>query len=229
MVRSHQRYGKAWKTGKFKKEMLVLEVPVFDERGRVVGKKELDIDEQYRPDTTYEALAKLPTIYGSPTVTAGNAPGLNDGAAALLVMSEDKAEELGMNWLAEVVDVVRVADKPRYLAKVPAFAIIKALEKNKIALDDTARLEINEAFAAQPLVSTKIVAERYGLDEKGLKELRNITNVNGGAIAIGHPNPASGARITMTLAYELNRIGGGYGIAAICGGLAQGDAAVLRV
>jgi len=228
--RSHQRYGEAWKAGKFKKEMMSIEVPVYDNKGRITGKKELNIDEQYRPNTTYEALAKLPTVYGSPTVTAGNAPGLNDGASVLLVMSRDKAEELGLKWIAEVVDVVRIADKPRYLARAPAIAIIKLLNKVGISIDDIKRFEINEAFAAQPLVSTKILADKYyGSDENKLEELRERTNVNGGAIAIGHPNPASGARITMTLAYELNRIGGGYGIASICGGLAQGDAVLLSV
>ncbi len=228
--RSHQRYGKAWKAGKFKREIMVLEVPIVDERGRLRGKRELNIDEQYRPDTSYETLSKLPTIYGSPTVTAGNAPGLNDGAAALLVMNKEKAEEMGLKWIAEVVDVVRVADKPRYLARVPAFAILKILDRNQIKLDDVRRIEINEAFAAQPLVSTKLIVKKhYNSNDRKLEEIRDKTNVNGGAIAIGHPNPASGARITMTLAYELNRIGGGLGIASICGGLAQGDAALLKV
>jgi acetyl-CoA C-acetyltransferase len=224
-LRSHQRYGKAWKEGKFKDEMMPIQIPQED--GTV---KTLDIDEQYRSDTSLEKLAKLPTVYGSLTVTAGNAPGLNDGATALLVMSRRKAEELGLKPLGTIVTMARACLKPRLLAEVPAAVIDKALSKANLTLDDMRLIEINEAFAAQPLVSTKILAEKYyGGDERKLEELREKTNVNGGAVAIGHPNTASGARLIMTLIYELIRQGGGFGVASICGGLAQGDATIVKV
>jgi len=223
-LRSHQKYGKAWKEGKFKDEMIPLEIRQED--GTV---KVLEIDEQYRPDTTLEKLSKLPTIYGSPTVTAGNAPGLNDGATALLIMSRRKAEEFGLKPLGKIVTMARVCLKPRLLAEAPAAAIEKALSQANLTLDDMKLLEINEAFAAQPLVSTKILAEKYFSNERRLEDLREKTNVNGGAIAIGHPNTASGARLIMTILYELRRRGGGYGVASICGGLAQGDAVIVEV
>ncbi len=227
-LRSHQRYGKAWQEGKFKDEIIPLEVPIKDERGRVVGKKVLEIDEQYRPDASLEKLSKLPTIYGSPTVTAGNAPGLNDGAAGCLIASEEKVGDC--KPLGEIVAMAYAAQEARYIASVPAYAIIKVLEKAKLSLDDMKLIEINEAFAAQPLVSTKILCqEYYGGNEEKLKEIREKTNVNGSAIAIGHPNTASGARLVMHLLYELRRRGGGYGVAAICGGLAQGSACIVKV
>jgi len=223
-LHSHQRYGKAWREEKFKDEIMPIEIP--QGKGTI---KVLNIDEQYRPDTSLEKLAKLPTIYGSPTITAGNAPGLNDGATALLVMSRRKAEELGLKPLGTIVTMARTCLKPRLLAEVPARAIEKSLSQANLTLDDMKLVEINEAFAAQPLVSTKILAERYYDDDKGkLEELREKTNVNGSAIAIGHPNTASGARLIMTIIYELKRRGGGLGVASICGGLAQGDATIVK-
>jgi len=128
--------------------------------------------------------------------------------------------------LAEIVTSICFAMAPRYIASTPAFTIQKALNVADMTIDDMDLIEINEAFAAMPLVSTKILANG---DEKKWKELREKTNVNGGAIAIGHPVGATGARITMTLAYELRRRSGGYGVAAICGGLAQGEAIILKV
>ena len=189
-----------------------------------------DQDEFPKPHTTSEKLAKLKTIYESPTVTAGNAPGLDAGASAVLLMSKERAEGLGLKPLATLISVASVARVPRYIASAPADAIQKALEQAGLDLDDIALVEINEAFAAVPLVYSKILADRYyGGDEKKLAGLRERLNVNGGAIAIGHPVGASGARILMTLTYELLRRGGGYGTCGICGGLGQADAAVIHL
>ncbi|TDA69721.1 MAG: thiolase family protein [Clostridia bacterium] len=220
-VRSHQKYGEAWAAGKFQEEMIRLEIP--QKKG---GPKVLEIDEQYRADTTLEKLAKLPPIYGSPTCTAGNAPGLNDGAAAILIMTRGRAAELGLSPLATIVSMVSIATEPSLIAETPAYAIQKALRLADLTLDDIAIIEINEAFAAMPLVSTKLLADG---DAAKLALLREKTNINGSAIAIGHANAASGARIMMNLVYELRRRGGGYAAGAICGGLGQGDACILRV
>jgi acetyl-CoA C-acetyltransferase len=219
-LRSHRFYGTAINNHRFSEEILPLEI--------IEGpsKRLLTIDEQYRPDVTLEKLAKLPCIYGSPTVTAGNSPGLNDGAAAIVIMNKDQAQALGLTPLATIVSMVNTALAPRLIAEVPAYAIKKALSQTNLSLEQMDLIEINEAFAVVPLVSTKILAEG---DPVKTKALRNKLNINGGAIAIGHANTATGARILMTLAYELRRRGGGYGIAAICGGLAQGDAAIIKV
>jgi acetyl-CoA C-acetyltransferase len=183
-------------------------------------------DELPRPDTTMEALSKLKTIYGSPTVTAGNAPGLDAGATALIIMRRSKTEALGIKPLATIVSVASGASEPRRMAELPGFVIQKALQRASLTIDDMKLIEINEAFAAVTLVSTKILADR---DKAKWKELMARTNVNGGAIAIGHPVGASGGRILMTMMYELRRRGGGYGVAGICGGLAQGDAVIIKV
>lgn len=220
-VRSHRLYGEAHAAGKFRDEMMSLELPQKD--GSI---KVLDMDEQYRPDTTMEQLARLKPIYGSPTCTAGNAPGLNDGAAALLLTTRAKARELCLEPLATIVNMVSIATKPGLLAEGPAMAIQKSLSRAGMSIDKVDLIEINEAFAAVTLVSTSMLA---GGDRKKYGALLEKVNVNGGAIAIGHPNTASGARIMMTLIYELRRRGGGIGVAAICGGLAQGDAALIRV
>jgi acetyl-CoA C-acetyltransferase len=224
-LRSHRSYGKAWAEGRFKEEMIPLEIPQKD--GKV---KRLDMDEQYRPDVTLERLAKLPCIYGSPTVTAGNSPGLNDGAAALLFSTRSAAEELGIPPLATILGMTSVATEPNFLPEAPAFAMERVLTQTGLKLEQIDVIEINEAFAAVPLVSTKMLAEsHYGKDAARLKSLREKTNINGSAIAIGHPNTASGARIMMTLCYELKRRGGGIAMGAICGGLAQADACIVKV
>jgi acetyl-CoA C-acetyltransferase len=168
----------------------------------------------------------LKTIYESPTVTAGNAPGLDAGAAAVIIMRRSKAEEKGIPPLATIVSVASGASEPRRMAELPGFVIQKALERADLSIDDMKVIEINEAFAAVTLVSTKILA---GRNETKWRELLEKTNPNGGAIAIGHPVGASGARILMNMMYELRRRGGGLGVCAICGGLAQGDAVVIRV
>lgn len=218
---SQQRNQAAEKEGNFKEEIMPVEIK--DKKKNVIT---FDRDEFPRPDTTLESLKKLPAIYGSLTVTAGNAPGLNDGATALILINERKLKELGLEPLAEVITISSVADKPKYIATVPAHAINKALKKVELSIDDMKRIEINEAFAAVALVSSKILGDS---DKEKVQVIREKLNVNGGAIAIGHPVGATGARLVMTLMYELRRLGGGYGVAAICGGLAQGDAVIIKV
>jgi acetyl-CoA C-acetyltransferase len=171
-------------------------------------------------------MAALKTVYGSPTVTAGNAPGLNSGASAIVIMRRGKAETLGLEPMAEILACESAAGKPKYMACVPAKAIDKMLARTRQTIDGIDLLEINEAFAAVTLVSLKMLAKD---DPRKWQALQDKTNVNGGAIAIGHPVGASGARITMTLMYELRRRGGGTGAAAICGGLSQGEAIMLKV
>jgi acetyl-CoA C-acetyltransferase len=218
---SQQKYQAAEKAGKFKDELIPIEVP--QKRGPpVVFSK----DDFPKPDTTLEGLAKLKPIYGSPSVTAGNSPGLDAGASAVIIMKRSKAEEMGIKPLATILSACSVAREPAKLSAVPGIAIQKALDKAKVGLDEISVIEVNEAFAAMPLVSTKILADG---NEAKWQELMKKTNPNGGAIAIGHPVGASGARILMTMMYELRRRGGGLGACGICGGLAQGDAAVIRV
>jgi len=220
-LRSHQNYGQAWEAGKFKEEMMTLEI--LQKKGEPIV---LNIDEQYRKDTTMEKLAKLPGIYGCKGVTAGNAPGLNDGATAILFMTKPKADQLGLKPLAEIVSMASIAISPHRMPEGPAYAAMKALDLAGLSLDNISVMEINEAFAAVPLVSTLLMV---GKDKEKAKALRKKTNINGSAIAIGHPNTASGARIIMNLMYELRRRGGGYALGAICGGLAQADACIIKV
>ena len=218
---SHQKWAAADKAGLFNDELVGVELP--SKKGAPVM---FSKDELPRPDTTMEALAKLKTIYGSPTVTAGNAPGLDAGATAVIIMRYSKAEKLGIKPLATIVAVASGAGEPRRMAELPAVVIGKALERASLKIDDMKIIEINEAFAAVTLVSTKMLA---GNDESKWREMLKKTNPNGGAIAIGHPVGASGGRILMTMMYELKRRGGGYGVCGICGGLAQGDAVVIHV
>lgn len=219
-VRSHQNYGAAWNEGKFKEEILPLDIRLKRQEPFT-----LSIDEQYRSDVTFEKLAKLKPIYGTKGITAGNAPGLNDGATAILFMRKRKAEELGLEPLATVLAMSSVAIKPNRMPEAPYYAMKKTLGLANLTLDQIGVIEINEAFAAVALVSTLMLAEN---DRGKAKTIRDKTNINGSAIAIGHPNTASGARIIMNLIYELRRRGGGYAMGAICGGLAQGDAVILR-
>jgi len=218
---SHQKWAAADKAGRFDDELVSVELPPKKGVPVMFSKDELP-----RPDTTMEALAKLKTIYGSPTVTAGNAPGLDAGATAVIVMRRSKAEEKGIKPLATIVSAASGAGEPRRMAELPAAVITKALNRAGLSIDDMRVIEINEAFAAVTLVSTKILS---GGEEAGWRALLARTNPNGGAIAIGHPVGASGGRILMTMMYELRRSGGGYGVCGICGGLAQGDAVVIRV
>jgi acetyl-CoA C-acetyltransferase len=222
-LRSHANYGKAWNAGKFKQEIFPLSIP--QEKG---DPKILDIDEQYRPATTIEGLAKLKTVYNTKAITAGNAPGLNDGATAILLMTRQKATEMDLKPLATVIANVSMAMNASRMPEAPGYAMQMVLKKAGLTTDDMTVMEINEAFACVPLVSLRILAG--GDNEKAkLQALKEKTNVNGSAIAIGHPNTASGARIVMNLMYELQRRGGGYAMGSLCGGLAQADSCIIRV
>jgi len=222
-ARSHTKYGEAWKAGKFKEEILPISIPQAKGDPKI-----LDIDEQYRPGTTVETLAKLKTVYNTKTITAGNAPGLNDGATAILLMTRQKATELGVKPLATIVTSVHFAMNASRMPEAPGFGMQMALKKAGLTLDDMKVMEINEAFACVPLVSLRILAG--GDNEKAkLAKLKEKSNINGSAIAIGHPNTASGARIVMNLMYELQRQGGGYAIGSLCGGLAQAEVCIIKV
>jgi acetyl-CoA C-acetyltransferase len=173
-----------------------------------------------------EGLAKLKPIYNTKMITAGNAPGLNDGATAILLMTRKKAKELGLKVLAQVIASTSVAINASRMPEGPGFAMMKALDKAKLTWNDMKIMEINEAFAAVPLVSMKVAAKG---DDSLYKSLYEKMNPLGSAIAIGHPNTATGARIIMNLMYELRRLGGGYAIGSLCGGLAQADACIIKV
>ncbi|KPJ75358.1 MAG: hypothetical protein AMJ54_15205 [Deltaproteobacteria bacterium SG8_13] len=183
-------------------------------------------DEMPRPDGSVAEIGLLAPVFGSKSTTPGNAPGLNDGASAMVIMRADKAAALKLPHLGTIVEQASATDTAEGISWIPALAVQRLLEKTGTAVDDLDLIEINEAFAAMPLVSTKILAD--GNPQKWL-ELLSKTNVNGGAVAIGHPVGASGLRIAMTLVYELKRRGGGQGVAAICGGLTQGEAVLIRV
>lgn len=213
-LRSQQRAAKAVESGLFAEEIVAVSIPQKKGEPVLVTK-----DEGPRPDTTREGLAKLPPVYKKGgTITAGNAPGINDGAAAMVLMSDEKAKQLGIKPLATILGHAQVGAEAPYIATTPGLAINKLLEKTGVSLGEIDLFEVNEAFAAVTLTSGKIV----GWDDEKV-------NVNGGAIALGHPIGASGARIIMHLAYELKRRGGGLGIAAICSGAAQGDAILIKV
>jgi acetyl-CoA C-acetyltransferase len=220
-ARSHQNYGKAWEAGKFKDEMIPMNFP--QPKG---DPKVLEIDEQYRPGTTVEGLAKLKPIYNTKMITAGNAPGLNDGATAILLMTRKKAQSLGLKVLGQVIASTSIAINASRMPEGPGFAMMKALDKAKLTWNDMKIMEINEAFAAVPLVSMKVAAKG---DNALYKSLYAKMNPLGSAIAIGHPNTATGARIIMNLMYELRRMGGGYAMGSLCGGLAQADACIIKV
>ncbi|MEW9701670.1 acetyl-CoA C-acetyltransferase [Paenibacillus sp. SI8] len=212
-LRSHQRAIQAINKGFMAEE--IGSVPI----SRVGGTVEIISDEAARPDTSLEKLAALTPLHASDgTITAGNAPGVNDGAAALSIMSLDKARSAGVCPLAVILGHTSVGDRAPYIATTPALAIQKLLKITSMKLSQIDRFEVNEAFAAVPLICGKLL----GWDAERV-------NVNGGAVALGHPIAASGTRIILTLIHELRRIGGGYGIAAICSGAAQGDAILLRV
>ncbi len=220
---SQMKYQEAKQAGKFKigEELVAIDIPQ-----RKGDPEVLTEDEFPKPWTKLEGLSKLKPIYGSPSVTAGNSPGLDAGGAGLVVTKRGIAEAKNLKILGIIESVASVARDSDKIAEVPAFAIRKALKLSGLTLDQLNLIEINEAFAAMPLVSTKILSE--GNNATWL-QLREKTNPNGGAIAIGHPVGASGARILMTAMYELRRRGGGLAAVAICGGLAQGDSAIVKV
>jgi acetyl-CoA C-acetyltransferase len=204
-LRSHERATAAIDAGRFREES----VPVDS----------VDTDEAPRRDTSLERLAALPPVFDPEgTTTAGNAPGVNDGAGALVVTSEQFARERGLEVLATIVGQAYVADEFAYLARTPAGAGNRVLEQAGKAIDDVKRVEVNEAFSSVAVNSVKM-----------LDADPETVNVNGGAVALGHPIGASGARILSTLVHELRREGGGLGLAAICSGGGQGDAILVEV
>ena len=219
--RSQKLYQKAYEEGKFKNEIMPFEVKIA--KGEILV---LDKDVSARPDTTYEKLSKLKTVYESATVTAGNAPGLNTGAAAIMMMSKEEAEKRGIKPLATIISHAQASDHPDGIVYTPAVAAKKALNKANLTIDDIDVIEINEAFAAMPLVSTKILGD---FDTEKIEQIRAKTNVNGGAIAIGHPTGASAARLVMTEIFELKRRGGGLGLATICGGVGEAECLIIKV
>jgi len=220
-LNSQQKYQAAKKAGKFTDEVVPVEIP------QTKGPAKMSTEDAFpRADSTMEGLAKLKPVYGSPTVTAGNAPGLDAGASAVIIMKRSRAEAMGIKPLATILSMASMAKDPRRMAEVPGYAIQNALSRANLMMDQVDVFEINEAFAAMPLVSTKIMASG---NKNQWTKIMGRTNPNGGAIAMGHPVGASGARILLTMMYELKRRGGGIGACGICGGLAQGDAAVIRV
>jgi len=212
-LRSHELAIQATEEGKLPEE--IAPVTVKSKKAETT----IEVDEAPRKDTSLEKLASLPGLVGKEgTHTAGNAPGVNDGAGALVLSSDEWAESNGREVLATIVAQAAVADDFPYLARTPANATKAALEKAGLSVDDIDLFEINEAFASVAINSMRML----GVDESKV-------NVNGGAIALGHPIGASGARILTTLVYELKRRGGGRGVAAICSGGGQGDAIILEV
>jgi acetyl-CoA C-acetyltransferase len=212
-ARSHQRAERAWDGGLMKDEVVVVALP--QKRGDPV---KVERDEGIRPGTTVESLSKLaPAFSKNGTITAGNASQISDGAAAVVVMSKDRARKLGVEPLAEIVAHGMSADRYAWLHTVPALALSNALKKAGLDVSDLDLIEINEAFAAVALNSSRMLQ----LDEKRV-------NVNGGAVALGHPIGASGARLVLTVASELKRRGLRTGAATLCGGGGQGDALIVQ-
>jgi acetyl-CoA C-acetyltransferase len=213
-ARSHQLAAQAQKNGLFDDEIVPVMIP--QRKGDPI---EFKVDEGVRADTTVESLARLrPAFAKDGTITAGSASQISDGACAVVVMSRARAEELGLPWLAEIGAHGVVAGPDASLQEQPANAVLRACEKEGVTPADLDLLELNEAFAAVGVVSTR----KLGVDPEKV-------NVNGGAIAMGHPVGMSGARIVLHLAHELKRRGGGIGAAALCGGGGQGDALIVRV
>jgi len=210
-VLSQRRWGQAFESGYFERE--VIPVPNKRDPNHVA----LARDESPRPNSTVERLGRIPTVWGTKAITAGNAPGVNDGAAALLLASEAKATKLGAKPLARIVAWAEAATKPHEFPVASAHALKKLLGKAGLGIDDLSVIEVNEAFACVPLVCSQ---ELHWDPER--------VNRHGGSVAIGHPIGASGARLVMTAAYQLQETGGKYAAAAICSGTGQGDAVLLE-
>ena len=212
-ARSHQRAAAAWKDGVFADEVVPVNIPQ-----RKGDPLQFNEDEGIRVNTTAESLAGLkPAFRKDGTITAGSSSQISDGAAAVVVMSKEKAQELGLRWLVEIGAHGVVAGPDSTLQSQPANAVKKAVQREGITVEQLDVIELNEAFAAVALASTK----ELGVDP-------DIVNFNGGAIAVGHPIGMSGARIVLHVALELSRRGSGYGVAALCGAGGQGDALILR-
>lgn len=212
-ARSHQRADAAWASGALGEETVPVEIP--QRKGDPVVFAQ---DDGIRPDTSASSLSALkPAFQSDGTITAGNASQLSDGAAALVVMSKQRAEDMGLEPIAEILSYGMSAERHSYLHTVPALALQHAAKKAEIDVNDLGLIEINEAFAAVALNSTRM-----------LEVSEDIVNVNGGAVALGHPIGMSGARLVLTLAYEMRRRGVETGAATICGGGGQGDALIIR-
>jgi acetyl-CoA C-acetyltransferase len=212
-AKSHERAAAAQKEGRFTEEITPVEIP--QRKGDPIV---VDSDEGVRPGTTAETLGNLKPAFGKDgTITAGNASQISDGGAAIVVTSREKAEELGVEPLAELLGYGMVAGPDPSLLTQPSRAIKRALEQADLGVGDIDLFELNEAFAAVGIASMR---------DLGITD--DIVNVNGGAIALGHPVGMSGARVVLTLINELRRRGGGTGAAALCGGGGQGDAALIR-
>lgn len=210
-VMSQQRWGEAQAQGYFERE--ITPVPNYRDPNHIAIAR----DESPRPNSTVERLGRIATVYGTQTITAGNAPGVNDGAAVLALSSEDYARSVGLTPLATVAGHAEVAMLPGEFPVASAFAIRKLLDKAGLTLDEIDVIEVNEAFAAVPLICGQELA--WDVEK---------VNRHGGSVAMGHPIGASGARLVLTVAYQLQETGGRYGIAAICSGSGQGDAILLR-
>jgi len=210
-LESHQRAAAATEAGRFKEEMIP--VQIAQKKGTIT----IDRDESIRPDTSLEALSSLkPAFKKDGTVTAGNAPGLNDGGAALVVASAERANALGLPVLARITGYASAAITPKYIFAAPPRAVHRLLERTSLKMSDFDLVEVNEAFAAQVLANGKELDWDW-----------SRVNVNGGAVALGHPIGASGARVLITLLYELRRRGGGRGLATLC--LGGGGAVALSI
>ncbi len=210
---SQSRYAKAKEEGKFAEEIVPVEVKT--RKGAIAFGE----DEHPRPDTTVETLAKLrPVFKEGGAITAGNAPGINDGAGCVMLMSREEADKRGLEPLATILSCATVSDEPKNIPVVPALTAEKAIKAAGLEVADIDLFEFNEAFAMVALLAIKML----GVDEEKV-------NVNGGAIACGHPVGFTGVRILMTLAYELRRRGGGLGVASLCGVGSQGEAVVIKV
>jgi acetyl-CoA C-acetyltransferase len=212
-ARSHLRAHEAWRAGRMSEEVEPVELAQRKGEPLVVS-----TDEGIRAETTTESLAKLtPVFQKDGTITAGNASQISDGAAAVVVMSKDRAETLGVRPMAEIVAHGMSAERYAYLHTVPALALQNALKKAGKDVHDLGLIEINEAFASVALNATRML----GADQE-------LVNVNGGAVALGHPIGASGCRLVLTLAYEMQRRDVDLGGATLCGGGGQGDALIIR-
>jgi acetyl-CoA C-acetyltransferase len=220
-LRSQERYAKALAAGWPAEE--IVPVPGADQRGAAIT---FEHDEVPRPTTTAAGLASLSTIYESETVTPGNAPDLSSGASALVLAGTRTTAGRGRPPLATLRGFAAVSGEPRRIASIPATAISAALNRAGLTLDQIDLIEINEAFAAVPLVSTLILA---GGDGQRAQALRERTNVNGGSVAMGHPTGATAARMVMTAICELRRRGGGTAAVALCGGIGEGEAVIVEV
>jgi acetyl-CoA C-acetyltransferase len=211
-LRSQQRASAAVEQGVFDPEIVPIEG--------------LERDESPRPQTTLEKLGQLPPVNGSELVTAGNAPGLSTGSATVVLMREETANDRGVEPIARILGTTMVSGHPQQIASIPAVAAEKVLAAAGVELADVDLIEVNEAFAVVPLITSTVLSRSTGVE---VETIRDRLNVNGGAIALGHPTGATGARLLLTAALELGRRGGGIGLVTMCGGIGEGEAILFEV